>query len=293
MDVTLDGLETLDAIVRNGSFAAAARELNRAQSAVSYAVARLEERLGVSLFDRSGHRAELTEAGRVVLDAGRNLLADARRIESLAGRLDAGWEPRFEIVIDGILPMKPIMRVLKQMAEENVPTRIQIRVEFLGGVQYRFEADRADMMLVKDFVPRDTYETRPLNPVECVLVAAADHPLVAHATDDTVSLRTLREHVELTVHDSSESTEIVDDTRFGGERVFHLSDFQTKKLALELGLGFGWMPTYLVDDELRDGALVEIAYERGSRYTFTPVLIHPVDRPLGRAGARFVELLRR
>jgi DNA-binding transcriptional LysR family regulator len=59
-----------------------------------------------------------------------------------------------------------------------------------------------------------------------------------------------------------------------------------------MGVGFGWMPIYLVSSELRTGALRELPYVGGSRTRFTPRLVHRTDRQLGRAGQRFVELLR-
>jgi DNA-binding transcriptional LysR family regulator len=62
--LTLDALEVLDAIARKGSFAGAAEALHRVPSAITYTAQKLEEDLGVSLFDRSGHRAVLTEAGK-------------------------------------------------------------------------------------------------------------------------------------------------------------------------------------------------------------------------------------
>ena len=82
-----------------------------------------------------------------------------------------------------------------------------------------------------------------------------------------------------------------DPTMFGGSRVFFLSDFSTKREALLMGLGFGWVPAYLVEEDLKRGDLVEVPYERGSRYSFTPLLVHRTDRPLGRTGGRFIELL--
>ncbi|MFB6358916.1 MAG: LysR family transcriptional regulator, partial [Thiohalorhabdaceae bacterium] len=74
MSLSLEGLEVLDAIDRRGSFAGAAAELHRVPSAVTYTVRRLEEGLGVTLFDRTGNRATLTEAGRAVLEGGRPIL---------------------------------------------------------------------------------------------------------------------------------------------------------------------------------------------------------------------------
>jgi len=287
--ISLEAVEALDAVVRHGSFAAAAKALRKAQSAVSYGVKQLEEGLGVALFDRRGHRAVLTDAGQMVLEEGRVILARVRRVESLAARFNEDWEARVEAVIDGIFPMQPVMAALKRMADEGVPTSIQIKVEFLGGVQDRFEKDGADIMLVKDYVRSHALVEHALPDVEVVLVAAAGHPLVSGA--GSLSLSDLQRHVELTVHDSSESRRLVDSRLFGGQRVFFLSDFFTKKQAVVMGLGFGWMPLYLVRDELSRGVLCQVPYEGGSRYAFAPMLVHPRDKPLGRAGAMLLSLL--
>jgi DNA-binding transcriptional LysR family regulator len=78
---------------------------------------------------------------------------------------------------------------------------------------------------------------------------------------------------------------------FGGERVFYLSGFEAKKQALLMGLGFGWMPRHLADEELRAGTLREVRHVGGSRYRFTPLLVHRLDRPLGRTATRLIALL--
>jgi DNA-binding transcriptional LysR family regulator len=144
-------------------------------------------------------------------------------------------------------------------------------------------------MLVKDYTPTPALAAHPLPEVEAVLVAAALHPL--GQASGPVSLEALHRHVELTVHDSSESRRSTNPHRFGGDRVFFLSDFLTKKAALELGLGFGWMPLYLVREALAAGTLHEVPYAGGSRFRFMPSLVHPADRPLGRVGQRFLSLL--
>lgn len=289
MRISLDAIETLEAIQDTGSFAGAAQRLHKVQSAVSYAIRNLEESLGVTLFDRSGHRAQLTDVGRAILDEGRVLLSRARRLETLAARFNDQWEPRLEVVIDGILPVQPILEVLKQLGDEAVPTRMQVKVEFLGGVQDRFEKDRADVMLVKDYTPSTSLIPHRLPEVEAALVCSREHPLAR--APGPVELSDLHRHVEITVHDSSESRRLINPHLFGGERVFYLSDFLTKKAAILLGLGFGWMPLYLIREELDAGTLCEVPYRGGSRFRFSPSLVHPADRPLGRAGQRFLELL--
>ena len=60
-------LEVVDAVARNGSFSAAAQELHRVPSAVSYTVRQLEEWLAVPLFERRHRDVELTEDSRMTL----------------------------------------------------------------------------------------------------------------------------------------------------------------------------------------------------------------------------------
>ena len=282
----LDSLQALDAVVREGGLARAAVRLHKTQSAVSYRIAKLEQRLGIALLDRRGYRVRLTPAGESVLAEGRRLLAQADQIGAIARQFARGWEPRYTVILDGILPLEPTLRALRTLAEERTPTRIQLKVEYLGGVQFRFERDAADLMLVKDYESRPNLEARDLREVECVLCAAADHPL---ARRRSVTLAELQEHVELSIQDSGAGGN--DRHRFGGERVFYLSSFDTKKRALLMGLGFGWMPRHLVAADLRRGTLCEVRFRAGSRYRFTPRLVRRTDVPLGPTGARLIELL--
>ncbi|HJW33446.1 MAG TPA: LysR family transcriptional regulator [Holophagaceae bacterium] len=286
MQWDLDALRALDAVVREGGFAKAAERLNKAQSAVSYQVRKLEQALGVPLLDRTAYRATLTPAGEAILAEARRLLTQAEQVEGLARQFAEGWEPRLGLVIDGILPLTPIMTALKQLADEQVPTRVQVKVEFLFGVQYRFDKEAADLMLVKDFQRGAYLQAQPLPEVECVLCVAPGHALAGQIR---VGLSELQRHVELSVQDSSDRGD--DRHMFGGERVFYLSGFIVKKQALLMGLGFGWMPRYLVDRELAEGRLLEVDFVGGSRYRFIPHLVSRMDRPLGRAGQKLAQYL--
>ena len=101
MKLSLEALQILDAIDRRGSFAGAAKVLYKVPSTISYTVAKLEEDLGVQLFDRVGPRAELTEAGRALLDEGRHLLRAARELELRVRRVASGWETELTLAVDG------------------------------------------------------------------------------------------------------------------------------------------------------------------------------------------------
>ena len=288
MRIDIDAFNVLQVLVEEGSFAKAAERLHKAQSAVSYQVKKLEEHLGVQLFSREQYRAELTQEGRVILAEGQRLLQHLANIEHLASRFSEGWEPKLELVIDGALPMEPIMTALKRMAEHQIPTKIQLNMEFLCGVQHRFERDNADLMLVKDYRTGPYYHPQPLPAITSVLVASASHPL---SFIREISLSELQQHVELTIEDSSPNKSYRDEMQFGGDKVFYLSGFIMKKNALLKGLGFGWLPDFLVQEELVKGELVEIDFVGGSRYTFIPQLVSTLERPLGRAGQLFTELI--
>jgi len=289
MRLDIETLKILDLIVRLGSFAKAAEQLNRAQSAISYQVKKLEQHLGVALFDRSKYRAELTAEGNAILTEGRKLLQQAHNLEVLAERFSQGWEPRLEIVIDGALPMAPVMRALKKLSEMDVSTRVQLRTEYLSGVQATFEKHSADLMLVKDFQSTPYLNAKPLKPMCSKLVVAQDHPL---ASLKDIELKTLHEHIEVTIADSGlADRQFQDDLQFGGERVFYLNGFTAKKNSILMGLGFGWVPDYLIEQELLSKELIELDFVGGSSHDFTPKLVHSSQRPLGRAGQLLSELI--
>ncbi len=291
MKLDLDSIRVLKTIVEKGSFAAAAKTLHRAQSAISYQIKKLEEVLNLEIFNRSEYRAVLTPAGQTILDEGVRLLSQAEHIEELALQLNQEWEPSFEVVVDGILEIEPIMAAMKALLHEDIPTKISLTMEYLGGVQHRFDKNQADLMLVKEYQKSPHLLSRAMPDVLCLLCVSSNHPL---AIVEQVSIAQLQQYVELSVHDSSEQDLYdVEHMHFGGERMFYLSDFKSKKQALLQGIGFGWMPHYLVKNELNKGSLVEVKYQHDSRFTFTPHLVWRAEKKLGKTAQRFMQLLTR
>ena len=79
--MTLDQLQIIETIVKSGSFSGAAKQLHRAQSAVSYSVKNLEDHWGFEIFDRSSYRAKLTPTGKAVIGKIRALLQNAETLD--------------------------------------------------------------------------------------------------------------------------------------------------------------------------------------------------------------------
>src|SRR5919199_2687567 len=117
MRLTLDALLVLDAIDRAGSFALGAEQLFRVPSAVSYTVHKLEQDLGIKIFDRSGHRAKLTSAGAQLLKDGRMLLRLAEEVERKVKQVSAGWEARIAIAVGDVVPRGAVYPLLSAFYE--------------------------------------------------------------------------------------------------------------------------------------------------------------------------------
>src|SRR3712207_9451901 len=102
--VSLDQLRVFMAVVEEGSFSGAARRFGRAQSAVSYTIATLEQQLGVELFDRTGYRPKLTQAGEVLRGEITEIVSRADRLKSQALAMSRGLEPEIAFVADVMFP---------------------------------------------------------------------------------------------------------------------------------------------------------------------------------------------
>jgi DNA-binding transcriptional LysR family regulator len=286
---TLDQLLVLETIARTGSFAAAARELHRVPSAVSYAVAGLEAAMGVTLFDRSGHKALLTAEGRRICAQGTALLEGARRLDALGTALSGGFEPNLSLVVDGALPMEPIIRALKAFIALGLPTRVRLSVEYQEGAIERFHQDRADILMALDLENAGAVRAEPLPPLDFVLLARNDHPLLEQ---ERLERADLHGHTELVVRDSSlRFREAPREPWFGSAHALFLSDFPNKRLALLEGLGFGWMPQHLVAGDLASGRLRRLPLADGSTWTYRPNLAYRAESPPGPAASRLIRLL--
>lgn len=115
--LTLEALRVMDAIDRRGSFAAAADELGRVPSALSYTMQKLEEELDVVLFDRSGHRTKFTNVGRMLLERGRVLLEAADKLTTDAEALARGWETHLTLVTEALVPTEALFPLVDRGGE--------------------------------------------------------------------------------------------------------------------------------------------------------------------------------
>jgi DNA-binding transcriptional LysR family regulator len=290
MNFTLDQLLALDAIVRTGSFAAAASDLHKVPSAVSYAVQSLESALGVEVFDRSRRKAELTPAGQRVLEGARQVIDSGHRLVSIARDLQNGWEPELHVLVDGALPMEAVLSCIRRFAEPDVPTQLRLEVQYQEGVIDGFEHSGGDLALCIGFDgdgDAEGYDCIPLPPLDLVLVVSAEHPLANGPVTEAGRLS----HAELVVRDSSPRfTRRSKPSFLGSGNVVYLSDFHSKRIGLLQGAGYGWIPRHFIEADLDSGSLQVLECETNS-WTYQPQVISKSGREIGRAGRLFLETI--
>lgn len=288
--ITLDALAVLDAIDRRGSFAAAASELHRVPSAITYTVQKLEQDLDALLFDRRGHRAQLTPAGRKLLDDGRHLLRAAGELECAVKRVATGWESTLTLAVGDLFPMERLFPLLHAFYAEQRGTQIRLSREMLSGVWDALVSGRADIAIAAsgEGPSGGGISTRRLGAVTFVFVVAPDHPLAA--LPEPLSETDIQAHRAVAAADSSRNLPPVTSALLGGQEVFTVPDLAAKIEAHRRGLGIGYVPRFLVAEDLARGRLLERRVES--------VVPHPQislawrTRDKGRALKWFLERLR-
>lgn len=256
MKLSLDALEILDAIDRNGSFAAAANELHRVPSALTYQVQKLEQDLDVLLFDRRGHRAALTEAGRELLSEGRNLLRAAGELECRVKRLATGWEPELRIALDTLVPTARLLELIDSFYREHSGTRVRVMHEVLGGAWDALLDDRADLVVGAsgDGPAGGGYTAKPLGQTDFVFAVAPTHALAQEP--EPLQREAVLRHRAVAVGDTSRRLPPRSIGLFTGQDVLTVPDMPAKVAAQVAGLGCGFVPAGMAAAEIAGGRLI-------------------------------------
>ena len=261
MRLNLEALQVLDAIARRGSFAGAAAELHRVPSAITYQVQKLEQDLDALLFDRRGHRAQLTAAGRELLLEGRELLRSAGELEHRIKRIATGWEPELRIAVDTIIPssaLHPLLDRFYRDCAQHGPARTRLRLsnEVLSGTWEALLEGRADLAIGApgDAAAGAGVRTRRLGEVTMVFAVAPGHPLARAA--EPIGAATLRAQRIVAIADSSRTGPPRTVGFVEGQDSLTVPDMPAKLAAQRAGLGCGWLPRFLAAPEAAAGRLV-------------------------------------
>lgn len=284
--ISLEQWNALVSVVESGGYAKAGERLHKSQSTLTYAIQKLEEFLGLKVFEIRGRKAVLTPTGELLYRRGKALLEDAARLEHAAGELAHGWEPEIRLAAEVIFPTWLLLRCLAEFAKERPETRIELIESVLGGTDEAL-AERKVELAIGSSIPAGFVGDRLLQ-VRFVCAAAPTHPL--HSLGRPLTLEDLRPHRHLVIRDSG-----VQRSRPGGwlnELRWTVSHKATSIRAAVMGLGYAWYPEDSIREELERGTLKPLALREGAERFGTLYLIFADPDTAGPGTRRLAQIIR-
>jgi DNA-binding transcriptional LysR family regulator len=278
----------LAAVVDHGGFAQAAKALHRSQSAVSYAVARLQAALDVPLLAIQGRKAVLTPHGETLLKRARPLLKDTETLEALARTLKQGWEPQLNVTADAAFPRARLLAIIAELQRMCPQTQLQFSDAVLSGAEEAIADGTADLV-VTTRVPEGFLGEFLFN-ISFVAVAAPSHPLFGR--DRALVADDLTREVQAVIRDSGTKRRL-DDGWLGAKRRFTVSSMEASLAAVQAGLAYAWLPEHLVREPLARGSLRRLPLALGGVRSVPLYLVLVRPETAGPAARAAVECFQR
>lgn len=259
---TLDQLRILKAIASEGSFKRAADSLYVSQPAVSLQVQNLERQLDVPLFDRGGRRAQLTEAGHLLLGYGEKILSlcqeTCRALEDLqnlqGGTLIVGAS---QTTGTYLLP-----RMIGMFRQKYPDVAVQLHVHSTRRTAWSVANGQIDLAIVGGEIPTELLEALDVVPYaedELALILPPSHPMVQQETIQKEDLYKLQ---FISLDSQSTIRKVIDQvlTRCGIDTrrlkiEMELNSIEAIKNAVQSGLGAAFVSVSAIEKELLMGVL--------------------------------------
>jgi DNA-binding transcriptional LysR family regulator len=255
--LTLHQLRCFEAVVGEGSFQAAAEKLSRSQPSVSSSVKNLEAQLRLTLLDRSGYRVTLTEAGRSFHQRARLFLQEAERLRDHAAQLAMGEESELSVVVGDVSPLPETLALLRSFFDSLPSTRLHLQFEAISGPLERLLDGEADLILHHIDKADPRLEFIDLFAVKIVPVVAPN--FLRFPISKSITPEAMRDYVQCVIRDSARHSPPRDYYLLEGARSWTVSDQLMKRELILQGMGWGHMPRYLIERDLRHKRLLPIA----------------------------------
>ncbi|QBF84719.1 LysR family transcriptional regulator [Shewanella maritima] len=250
---TLEQWRILQAVVDQGGYAQAAAYLNKSQSSLNHAVAKLQQQLGTQILTVEGRRSVLTPQGEVLLRRSRLLTQSVNELEQLAANLGQGWEPSLTIAREIIYPMDDLVCIFNKFHPQSRGCRINVIDSVLTGTHELINEQKADIAICS--TPPKGHLGEALQSSELILVCHPGHSLAA--TPNISDEKILANQLQIVIRDTGLNAK--DEAGWlKSEQRWTVSNFYEAKRILASGLGFCWMPAFIVKDEIDNGKLAKL-----------------------------------
>jgi DNA-binding transcriptional LysR family regulator len=285
---TLEQWRILQAVVDAGGYSQAAELLNKSQSSLNHAVAKLQNQLGVELLQVIGRKAFLTEAGDVMLRRSRILTQQIEDLELLAASIDMGWEPEIRIAVELVYPKKFLYLALAQFHPLSRGSRIQIIDTVITGTTEIILEGKADLVIAATGVIPRGYLGEPICVAHLIPVIGAMHPLAQHKQLD---LDELSQHLQIVIRDTATKPMEGPGGWLKAEQRWTVRNFYEAIEILKSGIGFSWLPDHLVNDLIAEGVLCRLPLTQSSERLAPMSLLTPKEEKLGPGSRQLRQLI--
>lgn len=290
--ITYEQLVVLHAIVTEGTFRGAAERLNKSQSAVSHMLKKLENQIDIVVLSREEYRPTLTPAGEVFYRQATRVMQQMKELSIIAKNLNARQEPEVFLAVTATFPLRPVLESIGTIRDEYPATHIRLSRESMGGPIERLLRNDADIIIATmDGVPVEQVEALAFAQVTIVPVAHPDFEPARSSHMKTIS--EMQSYTQVVVADSSSGPFAQSRDLLPGGLRWTVSDFAAKKEILLAKLGWGGIPSHMIEDELARGELVALnveGYQKRQSHLFQ---MRKRDKEVGIVAQSIWERLRR
>ncbi|NPT56895.1 LysR family transcriptional regulator [Paraburkholderia sp. 5N] len=253
---TLLQLQCFEALVAEGSFAAAAVRLNRTHPTVHAAVRALEAQVGMVLLDRAGYRVSLTSEGAAYHARVAQFLRHYENLQREAAQFAAGQEAELRVVVGDLCPLPETLGTLRRFFEASSGTRLTLLFEAISGPWERLKNGDCDLIFHHLDKPSPAIETVELFEVKLVPVAAPG--FLKQSLDEPLAPDDLRPYVQCIIRDTSKQPSDANYYLIEGAPTCTVPDQLMKRELIVQGLAWGHMPYHLVARDLEEHRLVSL-----------------------------------
>jgi DNA-binding transcriptional LysR family regulator len=274
-------------VVEEGSFQAAADKLLKSQSSISYAMQKMQQGLGVKVFEHKGRKAVLTDAGQLMLQRAKDLIHAANAAEKVATDFSEGWEPQIGLVLNDMFPKHILHAALKEFGEQCPQTRLEIYVEVLSGVDDKLRHGEAQIA-IHHMIPSGMVG-EPIIDLEFVRVAHPDHPL--HHIGRAIYHSDMKLHRQIVIRDSGNYRR---ENRgyLGSDQRWTVPNMLEALGLLKLGFGSGVLARSIAQPAIDAGELKELDIDGSGTITSNLNLVFADKANTGPAALLLAKLLK-
>ncbi|PSW64276.1 LysR family transcriptional regulator [Photobacterium leiognathi subsp. mandapamensis] len=250
-------LQVIDVVARRGSFSAAAEELHKVPSAISYTVRLIEERLAVELFVRLHRQVKLTPAGEYFVEEARKLIKQMDTIKYQTQRVANGWSENVSVALDTVVRQSRVNTLVRDFYLHFPDVELHLTMEVFNGVWDALADGRADIVIgATAAVPiGGSFDYRDMGVLTWKFVVAPDHPLAA--VDHPIESHELAQYPAICLEDTSRTLPKRTTWLMDNQRRIMVPSWYSAFQCLEAGLGITVVPSHMAISKIESGKLVE------------------------------------